>query len=164
MQGTLEAIRAKCTEEGDCWLWNGALSHGTTPTMRIDGDKHQVSVRRYVLELQGKKVDGLKATNTCNDPRCVCPAHAVAWPTSRMLKRVAVTSGYGLCPARNAKIAAGKRQHSPVTPELVTEIRNSPESGHAIARRLGLSQSTVQAIRAHETWKDYSNPFFQLAA
>jgi hypothetical protein len=164
MQATLEAIHANCIEEGDCWLWQGALSHGTTPTMRITGGKHQASVRRLVLELKGVVLGKRKAFPVCGNSACVSPACTKAMTSAEMLTKVAKRSGYAQSPARNAKIAAGKRKHSPITPELVEEIRSSPESGRAIARRLSLSQSTVQAIRIHDSWKDYSNPFLQLAA
>lgn len=164
MQGTLEAIRANCIEEGECWIWQGAMSHGTTPVMRIDGEKRLVSVRRHILEVKGVRVAGRKAYPSCGNAACVNPEHTLAMTSSQMLTRVAASTGYAKNLARNAKISAGKRRHSPLTPELVHEIRSSPESGHAIARRLGLSQSTVQAIRVHESWKDYRNPYLQLAA
>lgn len=164
MERSLDAIHANCIEEGECWLWQGALSHGTTPTMRITGTRSQASVRRAVLELQGINVEGRKAFPVCGNDACVSPACVKPMTSAEMLSRVAERSGYAQNIARNSKIAAGKRKHSPLTPELVDEIRSSAESGHAIARRLSLSQSTVQAIRAHDTWRDYSNPFFQLAA
>lgn len=164
MQASLEAIRANCVEEGQCWLWQGAISHGTTPTMRIDGSKRLVSVRRLVLELQGVSIEKRKAFPTCGNHACVSPECVKPMTHAHMLARVAKRSGYAQNHARKAKIAAGKRKHSPLTPELVAEIRSSAESGHAIARRLGLSQSTVQAIRAHDSWRDYRNPYLQLAA
>lgn len=164
MKPTLEAIKERCIEEGDCWLWQGALSHGTTPVMRIDGDRRLVSVRRHVLELKGVKVAGRKAYPSCGNVECVNPEHVMAMTPSQMLTRVAASTGYAEAQTRRAKIAAAKRKLSPITPELVQEIRTSPESGHAIARRLGFCQSTVQAIRAHESWRDYQNPYMQLVA
>lgn len=164
MERTLEDIHANCIEEGECWLWRGALSHGTTPTMRITGTRRQASVRRMVLELQGIDVEGRKAFPICGNDACVSPACVKPMTNSEMLSRVAERSGYPQNIARNSKIAAGKRKHSAITPELVDEIRSSPETGRGIARRLGLNQSTVQAIRAHDSWRDYSNPFLQLAA
>lgn len=162
MLGTIEDIQARCIEEGDCWIWQGAMSHGTTPIMRLDGSRKLVAVRRHILMLNGVAVDGKKSYITCDNPKCVNPEHIKAMTGSQMLKRVVATTGYTQSLARNAKIAAGKRKHSPLTPELVEEIRSSPESGHAIARRLGFNQSTVQSIRAHDSWRDYSSPYLQL--
>jgi len=39
-------------------------------------------------------------------------------------------------------------RHSPLPPEVVAEIRSSPESCGAIARRLGIARQTVQKIKA----------------
>lgn len=164
MDGTIEAIHAKCIEEGDCWIWQGATDGRDTPVMRLPGSRKLVAVRRFILEMDGRKLGALRATNTCDVRLCVNPEHAIGWKSSKLIKRAAEASGYARQPSRNAKIAEKKRKASPLTPELVQEIRSSPESGHAIAARLGLAQSSIQAIRAYETWKDYSNPFFQLTA
>lgn len=164
MQPTVEAIREKCVEEGDCWLWQGAMSHGTRPVARLDGTRKLVGVRRLMLELCGIEPGRNKVFPTCGNQACLNHEHLKPMTHAAMLKRVAAQTGYAQSVTRNAKIAAGKRKHSPITPELVEEIRSSPESGRAVARRMGLCQSTVQAIRAHDSWRDYANPFFQLAA
>lgn len=164
MEGSIEAIYARCVEEGDCWLWQGPLDDNGTPIMRLNGSRKLHSVRRHILQLNGKQLGALRATNTCNVQSCVNPEHAVGWTMAQLIKRAADTTGYARNPARNAKIAMKKRLHSPLTPELIQEIRLSPESGRAIAIRLGHCQATVQAIRAHETWKDYSGPFAGLGA
>ncbi len=164
MQPTIEAILERCIEEGDCLLWQGAMSHGTRPVARLDGTKKMVGVRRMMLELSGISPGRRRAFPTCGNQACLNLAHLKPMEHATMLKLVAAQTGYARSVTRNAKIAAGKRKHSPLTPEIVEEIRSSPESGRAVARRMGLCQSTVQAIRAHESWRDYSNPFFQLAA
>lgn len=162
MQATLEAIREKCIEEGDCWLWQGAMDKGT-PRAKVGGK--MVYVRRLVLELKGKKIHtGMRATTTCGDERCVNPDHVVASTPSAINAAVARRTGFARKAARRAKISAAKRKNSHVTPEMVAEIRSSDGTGRAIAARLGLHASTVNDIRAHRTWVDYSNPFFQLAA
>lgn len=164
MDGTIEAIYARCIEEGDCWLWQGPVDTNDIPIMRITGSRKLHPVRRYILQMDGTVLGSLRATNICNVPRCVNPEHARAWTMAKLIKRAADETGYAKQPARNAKIAARKRQLSPISPELIEEIRTSSESGRAIAIRLGYCQSTIQAIRAYDTWKDYSSPFFALTA
>lgn len=159
MQPTIEAIHARCIEEGECWIWQGATDTHSTPVMRLDGSRKLLPVRRFILEMNGRKLGVLRATNTCGVKLCVNPEHAIGWNSARLIKRAAEVTGYARQPSRNAKISQKKREASPLTPELVQEIRSSPESGRAIARRIGHCQSTVQAIRAHETWKEYSSPF-----
>jgi hypothetical protein len=164
MDGSIEGIYARCIEEGDCWLWQGPVDTNGIPIMRITGSRKLHLVRRHILQMDGTVLGSLRATNTCNVTRCVNPEHAIGWPMSKLIKRAAKTTGYASNPARNAKIALKKRELSPITPEQIDEIRSSTESGHAIARRLGFCQATVQAIRAHETWKTYSSPFAGLGS
>lgn len=164
MLGTIEAIYARCVEEGDCWIWTGAMDGNNTPVLRLNGSRSLVPVRRHILEMSGKKIGKLRATNTCDVRGCVNPEHAVAWTMAKLIKRSAIATGYARRPSRNSKISGAARSRSPLTPELVKEIRESPETGRAVAIRLGLCQSTVQSIRAHDTWRDYSSPFFALAA
>lgn len=164
MQPTLEAILERCIEDGDCLIWQGAMSHGTRPTARIDGTRKTVGVRRLLLELNGIDPGRNRVFPTCGNQACLNHEHLKPMKHAAMLKLVARQTGYARSVTRNAKIAASKRKRSPLTPEMVAEIRSSPESGRAVARRLGLCQATVQAIRAHDTWRDYANPFFQLAA
>lgn len=162
MQPTVEAIREKCIEEGDCWLWQGAMDKGA-PRAKVNGK--MVYVRRLVLELSGKKIPAsMRATTTCGDERCVNPDHVVARTPSAINSAVAKRTGFARKAARRAKISAAKRKNSKVTPEMVAEIRASEGSGREIAERLGLHTSTVNDIRAHRSWVDYTNPFFQLAA
>lgn len=162
MEASIEAIHAKCTEEGDCWLWQGAMDKGT-PRAKVN--RKMVYVRRLVLELSGKEIKtNLRATTTCGDERCVNPDHVVAKTPSSINARTAMSTGFARKASRRAKISASRRKSSKVTPEMVAEIRGSEGPGSAIAERLGLSKSTVNSIRAHRSWIDYTNPFFQLAA
>ena len=45
-------------------------------------------------------------------------------------------------------------RHSPLSPEIVAEIRSSPETGGAIGRRLGIARQTVSKIRTGKTHQD----------
>lgn len=159
MDGTIEAIYARCIEEGECWIWQGPVDTHGVPIMRITGSRKLHSVRRHILQINGRVLGKLRATNTCSVPLCVNPEHAVGWTMKQLITRAAQETGYANNRLRNAKIAAKKRALSPIPPELIEEIRTSPESGRAIALRLGHCQATIQAIRAYETWKDYNSPF-----
>ena len=45
-------------------------------------------------------------------------------------------------------------RHSPLSPEIVAEIRSSCETGGAIGRRLGIARQTVSKIRTGKTHQD----------
>lgn len=158
----MDFIRARVIEVGDCWEWRGARDTSNNPVMRRLGERNGIGVRRHILLSLGVSMEKRRAVPACGNQDCVNPAHMAAWTSSRVVKRAAAATGYGHNPARNEAISAAKRKRSPFTPEQVREIRESPESGRAIARRLNRSQATIQRIRSHATWKDYRNPFFQL--
>ena len=53
---TLDTIHGRCDEVGDCWIWRGAVSHGTAPAINIGG--RSTSVRRFVADLLGRQTKG----------------------------------------------------------------------------------------------------------
>ncbi len=156
-------LQEKSEEFGDCWYWTGSKDTNGRPVMRLPGSRKILAVRRVILEIRDVCMrEGDVATTSCNNPLCVNPSHVIRMNRRQLITRAAKTTGYARRPTRNAKIAQSKRKASRFTQEQIDEIRNSPESGRAVARRLGCNQSTIQAIRANEVWKDYSNPFFHL--
>lgn len=156
----IDYIEARVVEDGDCLIWKGSKDSKGRPVMRLPGSRKLLSVRRVVLEAKGPPLrDGQVASNTCGNPLCVNPEHAKRMTRRQLINRAVKTTRYHLRTTRNEAIAKSRRKRSPFTPEMIQEILSSPESGHAIARRLGHSQSSIQAIRAREVWKDYRNPF-----
>lgn len=162
MQPTIEAIRGNCDEVGDCWEWRGALD-GTAPVMRVSGGgRRLVAVRRLVLELEGKNIEGKLACASCNNGRCVAPHHAVGMTRSQLQARTAKASRYGNSHVRSARMAEARRARSHLTMEIVLEMRASGLSTRAAAARFGCGQSAASDAMAGRTWKDYSSPFTRL--
>lgn len=158
-------IEERAVEDGDCWIWKGSKDSKGRPVMRLPGSRKLHAVRRVILDARNTTLRKNEvASNSCGNPLCVNPAHAKRMSRRQLIIRAAKRTGYAQRATRNEAIARAKRKNSPFTPELIQEILSSPESGHAIARRLGRSQSSIQAIRAREVWKDYRNPFAGLGA
>ncbi len=158
MEASLEAIRANCHEVGDCWEWRGAMDD-TAPVMRPAGSRRLVPVRRLVMTLAGKSVEGLLACAKCLNDRCVAPEHAVGLTRKQLQQRTAQVTRYGRSAARSAKLATARRQRSHLTDEIVAEMRASGLSTRAAAAAFGCGQSAAADILAGRTWKDYSSPF-----
>lgn len=163
MERSLKAILERCVEDGDCWIWQGGASHGTRPIARISGTQQVIYVHRLVLELLKKPAGELYAYPSCGNPMCVCPDHTRAMTRSDVMRIVAKRKGSAARKTVNSRISSKLRNRSRFTQEEVQAIRDSKESGRALARRLGCDPSTVHDIRAHRTWRDYTNPFMQLA-
>lgn len=158
MEVSLEAIRAHCDEVGDCWEWRGALD-GTAPVMRPAGSRKLVPVRRVVLQLSGKTVEGRLACAKCLNDRCVAPAHAVGLSRQQLQQRTAKVTQYGRSLARSAKLSQARRQRSHLSEESVAKMRASGLSTRAAAAAFGCGQSAAADIMAGRSWRDYSSPF-----
>lgn len=153
---TMETIKARTVEEGDCWLWQAGTSHGT-PALRHDGRIMQV--RRYIFtQLLGRETQGRFVTMRCDHLNCVNPDHIVLQTRHQLQQRTARRTQYGSNPARNLKIARAKQAASHLTWERVREIRAMEGTSRGIARALGMTFSTVHMIRLGASWQE-AGPF-----
>lgn len=166
----LETIKARCIEEGDCWIWQGSVSPGDVPNMRIpqaiDPKRPLVGVRRWIAQHQGKQIAGLYATNTCQDKRCVCPDHIVVLTRQKLQKRAGKTmtknQNAGTMARRvQARVRAGNLK---IGYDKAREIRQSDKSAEEWAAELGCHVTTVFQAKSGKTWRDYSSPFAGLLA
>jgi len=66
----MDYLRARCTEEGECLLWDGALNSAGHPTASIAGKA--TLVRRFAYaSIYGKQLPpGRRLVSLCGNPRC----------------------------------------------------------------------------------------------
>ena len=156
----LAVIVAKCTEEGDCWLWRGAV-HCGMPVVRHNN--RVVNVRRYIAQhIQGSVVDGKLASTRCGNPQCCAPEHVDMITRKELQRRTAKTTKNQQRPSRNYKLAIKARARSTLNDELVAQIRASDLTGRELAALYGVSLSSIQKARNYQSWRDYRSPFAQL--
>lgn len=152
---TLDEIKARCEEVGDCLEWTGYFERGNP---RSAGR----SVRFTVYELVNGPVakDRTKVvTVKCGNPKCVNPDHLIRTTKSVVAKRV---GSLGLTQKR--RISEGRRKQSTLlTMEIAREVRESTLPAKEEAKLRGISWHMVYKIRAHQAWREYdSNPFVGL--
>lgn len=137
-------LRLRTACEGDCWNWLSTTDR-TTPVMR-DPLTHgrTVNVRRFTLELMGRKMARLLATVSCGNLRCVNPDHLVAVTRKTLQRMTAERNPYAQNPARNAKISKAKRARSRHSTEVIAQVVASTAPTRQIAREYGMAQATVQ--------------------
>lgn len=117
----------------ECWEWRGRTSHFGYGLFR-DQKAHRISYKILV----GPIPDGLGCLHKCDNPPC-CNPHHIFLGTNADNNRDKVEKG---------RVLKGERHpRSKLTDAQVQEIRSSKETGVAIARRLGVSKSTVSGIR-----------------
>ena len=149
---TVERILARCTEEGDCLIWPGAMAQ-SVPIIYTNGARAtRRSARRALWEMtRGTIPKNRFASCSCGEVRCLALPHLVLMTKHQIGKRLAATGALS-SPVRKAKLAAVKQAASPLTWDDVKRIREAG-NGLAIAKELGVSQMTVWRIRHMKTWK-----------
>ena len=146
----------------ECWEWQGRLT--TWGYGRIGSGGERTHAHRISYKLHNGPIpDGMFVCHSCDNPRCVNPAHLfLGTPGDNM--RDMKTKGRGHFPG-----APGERNRfARLTNEQVLEIRQLREQGfaltnktdgeqgltqQAIADRCGVGQTTVSDIVCRRKWK-----------
>ena len=164
----LQRVYAKCIEDAECMNWTGAVqSQCKSPCMRpVASRGHCVSLRRMMIEVStGKKIEGTKvATYTCGNVRCVRLEHLGVITRKALQERNDSKLDAVQRLRKSRKISEKARARGKLTVELAQEIAAAEGSQRDLARKYGISQSTVGMVRRRETWRDLTNPFARLAA
>lgn len=76
---TLDAIKARCTEKGDCWLWTGAKVHGRPYIATVrNGKRVNLPAQKHALDAVDKGSPwGGPVKCRCDNDQCCNPAHLV---------------------------------------------------------------------------------------
>lgn len=164
----LKRVYSKCVEDGECMNWQGAVqSKCKSPCMRpIGTNGHCMSLRRMMLEAAAdRKLDHNKlATYMCGNSRCVRLEHLGMVTRKTLQERSDANFNAMQRLNKSRRISEKARARAKLTMELAQEIAVAEGSQRALARKYGISQSTVGTIRRGETWRDLTNPFARLAA
>lgn len=162
---TLDRIKARCIEEGDCLIWQGALSKQGFPSMKFEGKS--TTVRRVVMKLSGSPAASRQpVVCSCDEKKCVKLEH-LKRSTIKKVSRKAVKTGYLSSLARRANVSATKRksEKARLTIEKAREIRASDETGVALAKRYGVDETIIGRVRRGKLWIEYAaTPFAGLGA
>lgn len=176
---TLEDIKGRChiDEITECWVWRGATSDkigGSALIPRVYGPNFtrdptgntktvQTGNRAVWHALTGKPIPaGYRVFKRviCTNSLCLNPDHlrcgtAKQWGQSMATK--------GTWKGQAARISANRaigRSLSVITDEIAAEIRNSDETGLAISKRIGISESVISRTRNMKLKSEFvGNPF-----
>jgi hypothetical protein len=159
-----EWVYARCLEDCDCILWQGAVDLGGRPrvTIRVNSKAVTHQPRRMVWEsAKGPIPPKRYVTITCDNPLCVNADHLALITKAQVISRTAQKPD-----VQKRRVLAGlkRRESSRLDIETARYIRASDKSGAQLARELALPPTTVSAIRLHKRWRETSNPFAGLMA
>ena len=133
---------------GGCWLWTGSQnnSHWHGQWRNAAGDielTHRASWRL----LKGVIPTSACVLHRCDNPVCVNPSHLFLGNQSDNANDM-WRKGRG----KPGKSIGEKHGMSKVTAEIVKAIRTSSETGTALAKRYGITATTVCDIRKRRSW------------
>jgi hypothetical protein len=145
-----ERFWSKIDKSGSCWAWTSAFTTRGYGFFWVGGAKRSEYAHRVAWELSngGKVPDGSVVMHSCDNPKCVNPAHlSIGTPKDNAQD----------C-KRKGRNAFGERNMGgqKLTWEKVREIRKL--SGHLgrarTARKFGVSENTIKMIRQNRLWRE----------
>ena len=138
-----------------CKVWLGAIMqmqnrpkadwHGQ---WRNGAGEHELTHRAAYRMYKGHITQGAFVLHTCDNPRCVNPDHLYLGTQADNVRDM-----WDRNRAAPGVVKGTKHGMSVLTDEKVREIRDSKETGPAIAKRLGISTTTVYDVRNRKIWK-----------
>ncbi|MEY4415390.1 MAG: hypothetical protein RIQ53_2683 [Pseudomonadota bacterium] len=146
----------RCTEEGNCLLWNQGLLSGRYPQARIDGKS--VMVARYVyVTLLGKDVrKGHVLTTRCRNTLCLAPACLCQMTYGERLKLTYASGSRSGIKEYGSRVERLIEQgRTKCSYEIAEDIRANRMHVPAaqLARELGVHTKTAYNIKRGKTWK-----------
>jgi hypothetical protein len=148
---TLDYVRARCDEIGECWIWNQGVQSKGYPQASIDGKPGQ-SVRAYVFtHLMGKRGPSTRRqciATRCGQLRCLSPACLVMRTRSGIMREQ-----WGAGDRRpNMGDNFVKRK---LTRAQIDEIHALPSGFNQseVARRMGVHARTICKVANGESYR-----------
>lgn len=168
---SLQTVQDRCEMDGDCWIWKHSVNNKGLPQACIHGKGGQ-SVRKFVFRQRSDRSIGqkLRLTSVCQNRRCVAPDHVVCMTASDILTRAYRTGNRS---AAGEYLSRVQRAHEAGYVKLGFEqarvIRQRIRDGEtvrAIAKELGMWESSIRDIKHNRTWRDTAKnaSVFNLAA
>jgi hypothetical protein len=137
----------------ECWLWKGApntTGYGQMSVVR-SGKRAPMLAHRLSFEYaHGPIPNGLFVCHACDKPACVRPDHLFLGDQTVNMRDM-MKKGRGR-PGGDVKGRHTNHKRK-LTPEAVRDMRSSKEPSSLLAKKYGVSVSTVNAIRARIYWK-----------
>lgn len=144
----IQRFEEKIDKSGDCWNWQSAIGSRGYGVFWHGSERRSVFAHRFSYELATGEIPepGLVVMHSCDNPRCVNPAHL----------SVGTILDNALDASQKNRIAHGERNGGgrKLTESQVAEIKATAGTiGCTLAaKRYGVSSQTIKAIRRGKIW------------
>ena len=127
----------------ECWPWIGARTSRGYGQIKADGTLQMLSSHRVSWSLENGPIpDGMIICHKCDNPPCCNPDHLFLGTHDINAKD------------RDAKGRNNFLGNAKLTADQAAEIRGAVGTQWEIARRFGVTQSSVSLIKLGKIWKD----------
>jgi DNA-binding XRE family transcriptional regulator len=148
----------KADPETSCWVWQGSGS-GKMGYGRVMIDNFRWKAHRLSWHIHhGEIPDGLEVCHKCDNPKCVNPAHLFLGSHAENMrdaiaKNRTVIGRVGVAPIGYTGLPGARNPKAKLTEAQVIEIRNSAEKAPLLAKKYGVSRTTIYWIRNGRQWR-----------
>lgn len=132
--------------EGDCIRCTShKLDNTGYPRMRRNKERETIA-RRILTRRLGKIPSGMTARHTCDNRWCIKPDHIIIGTLAQNNEDRKERGGY-------IGIQGENNKNSKLTSDQVLQIREAIGTAKEIAKRFGIHETNVLAIRKRKIWK-----------
>ena len=119
----------------DCWIWQGPLNGGKGNYGYIYYDGRKQMAHRFSVEIYTQKPipPGKVISHLCNNPQCVNPWHLEIATQKQNMRHMILSK----------RDQIGRK----LTPRDIAEIRRSTLKGTKLAKKYGVSDTTISIIK-----------------
>lgn len=155
-ESMVQKILARCHEDGDCLIWDGAISDCGLPRLA------KTSARRSLWRAMFGELHPRQLVScTCDSKLCLNPEHLELRNKSDVT-RSTQTAESRLKRSRSMTPIA--RARGKLNPEAVAEIRSTTTPLKILAEKFGVHFSLIGKVRNGQSWRDNTNPWLRLGA
>lgn len=169
LRSSLDNFWTKVQKTESCWIWKGARGGHGYGSMTHGGKHYTPAQFSYQLHY-GAIPEHMQVCHSCDNPPCVRPDHLFLGTATENMRDMTAKrrNGFKVHPERLArgnkhgsrlhpeKLVRGERHHkAKLTETDVQCIRQaySPGNGRELARRFGVTPSTISTIVRGKHWK-----------
>lgn len=142
---------AKVDKRGpdECWLWTAVVNEHGYGVMRPEGLRSGPTVKahRISLTLAGIDIDGRYVLHSCDNRRCVNPAHLSPGDHKENVADMM---------SRQRQARGSRNGHAKLTEQQVAQIRERATQGdrrRQLADEFGVSETTIHRIVTRQGWR-----------